>query len=80
MARGLAKRKKSTSWAPTKPCGCPLEGIIYPSIKSGTIINPPYFLLKDNTLYVRGKRIIKEIKNAKFVEREREREREREAS
>jgi hypothetical protein len=60
-----------------------LEGIIYPSIKSGTIINPPYFLLKDNTLYGRGKRSIKEIKKTKsiyiyiyiYIERERERER-----
>jgi hypothetical protein len=57
----------------------PLEGIIYPSIKSGTIINPPYFLLKDNTLYGRGKRSIKEIKNTKsiyiyiYIYRERER-------
>jgi hypothetical protein len=62
----------------------PLEGIIYPSIKSGTIINPPYFLLKDNTLYGRGKRSIKEIKIPNlyiyiyiYIYRERERERER---
>jgi hypothetical protein len=62
-------------FTPTKPCGWPLEGIIYPSIKSGTIINPPYFLLKDNTLYGRGKRSIKEIKNTKSIYIERERER-----
>jgi hypothetical protein len=65
-------------FTPTKPCGClPLEGIIYPSIKSGTIINPPYFYLKTTHFMGEERGALKKLKIPNlYIYRERERERE----